>query len=85
LLSFAYVYFLESGLFNELQPIQIKKSAPSPVPSKRIAFPLSRSQAPATLRQRDPADRKRYSTGADSRQGNVASCGGGCLSLADLK
>jgi hypothetical protein len=25
LLSFAYVYFLESGLFNGLQPIQIKK------------------------------------------------------------
>jgi hypothetical protein len=25
LLSFAYVYFLESGLFNGLRPIQIKK------------------------------------------------------------
>jgi hypothetical protein len=25
LLSFAYVYFLESVLFNELQPIQIKR------------------------------------------------------------
>jgi len=28
LLSFAIVYFFESGLFNGLQPIQIKKSSP---------------------------------------------------------
>jgi hypothetical protein len=49
LFSFAYVYFLESGLFNELQPVQIKKSFPASgpaqdVPSGGIAsdiFPLS--------------------------------------------
>jgi hypothetical protein len=28
LLSFAYVYFLESGLFNGLRPIQIKNFLP---------------------------------------------------------
>jgi hypothetical protein len=29
LLSFAYVYFFESGFFNELQAIQIKNPTPS--------------------------------------------------------
>jgi hypothetical protein len=42
LLSFAYVYFLESGLFNALRPIQIKKSFPLSAaarddPSEQIA------------------------------------------------
>ena len=36
MLSFAYVYFLESGLFNGLQPIQIKKIlVPSQVVCRR--------------------------------------------------
>jgi hypothetical protein len=33
LLAFASVYFLESGLFNGLRPIQIKKSYPFRLPS----------------------------------------------------
>jgi hypothetical protein len=46
MLSFAYVYFLESGLFNGLQPIQIKKSFPvsrcvSNVIGAPFASPLS--------------------------------------------
>jgi hypothetical protein len=45
LLSFAYIYFFESGLFNGLQPIQIKKSSPSfgstQVVQKRSILPAS--------------------------------------------
>jgi hypothetical protein len=33
MLSFAFIYFLESGLFKGLQPKKIKKSAPSPLAS----------------------------------------------------
>jgi hypothetical protein len=42
LLSFAYVYFFESGLFNGLQLIQIKKSFPSQAVK---CVPLSRRRA----------------------------------------
>jgi hypothetical protein len=45
LLSFAYVYFLESGLFNGLQVIQIKNLRHLKSRAKRIAFPLSLSHA----------------------------------------
>jgi hypothetical protein len=34
LLSFLFIYFSESGLFNELRPIQIKKF-PQPPPGKK--------------------------------------------------
>jgi hypothetical protein len=36
LLSFTIVYFLESGLFNSLQAIQIKNSAPSQLASEVV-------------------------------------------------
>ena len=39
MLSFTNVYFFESGLFNGLQPIQIKKVTPKPP----FDFPLPRS------------------------------------------
>jgi hypothetical protein len=63
LLSFAFIYFSESGLFNELRPIQIKnlrrflastRNAPNAclVPSSDVAQGLGRH----------PGNRERYST-----------------------
>jgi hypothetical protein len=56
LLSFAYVYFFESGLFNGLRPIQIKK-----FPRLLAQFRSSknaRSRPPRWRRGLDPAKKK---------------------------
>jgi hypothetical protein len=47
LLAFTSVYFFESGLFNVLRPIQIKKSAPSLAPAKRSG--LSHPSSPSSI------------------------------------
>jgi hypothetical protein len=39
MLAFTYVYFSEPGLFNELQPIQIKKFFPVSGAAQKFAFP----------------------------------------------
>jgi hypothetical protein len=54
LLSFAIVYFSESGLFNGLQPIQIKKILSAVTLSlERRTGPQPRRQSKATVRGGD--------------------------------
>jgi hypothetical protein len=48
-LSFAFIYFLESGLFNGLWPIQIKKSFP-PFGSVRVVQKRSIVPTPPVAR-----------------------------------
>jgi hypothetical protein len=48
LLSFAFFYFCESGLFNGLRPIQIKKS-----------FPVSHCASNVTTRSLSPVSSRR--------------------------
>jgi hypothetical protein len=59
-LSFPFIYFLESRLFNGLRPIQIKKSFSvlwlCPGCPKRISVSLSRGQASTPERARRPFD-----------------------------
>jgi hypothetical protein len=53
MLSFANVYFFESGLFNGLQPIQIKKSFLFQSSTASASFLLFADEAPP-----DPAKSK---------------------------
>jgi hypothetical protein len=43
LLSFAYVYFLESGFFKGLRPIQTKKFPPAISGCARLSEPIVRN------------------------------------------
>jgi hypothetical protein len=69
MLSFANVYFLESGLFNGLQPIQIKKSSPVILDLESYDRVLPQLHPP-TARGFDPANES-CSTDSDYRKENV--------------
>jgi hypothetical protein len=63
LLSFTYVYFFESGLFNGLRPIQIKKSFPVRLSQPRAVLPLSlRRKAHGKAPGFDLASKENFST-----------------------
>src|ERR1700677_3834161 len=72
-LSFAFICFLESGLFNELRPIQIKKLlSPSPgcsVPFSSDASPLDKSGQDKQIAQISVLDKKLYSQKLYSHSG----------------
>jgi hypothetical protein len=72
LLSFPFIYFSESGLFNGLQPIQIKKfSSVSNSPAGRFVRPDGRAAPEARTK---PTNRNICSMDSDFWKGNVRAC-----------